>query len=197
MAQGDGAAVWPSRRSLRYGGWSIPCSRCFLPGLTASLLLSYQGCSRALDCGLRWAQRRPAPAQPNRSASCEVTSRAVAGQASEVRAGYGGRYGRPRCPAGKPGRDHRSSPTAPDGLRLELGLRSLPGPGPAAKTVAAMPRLIRARTRLVESVKRLLLGPVDNIGEIFRERVAAVSVLRQSCRRFPAILPNSAGCVKA
>src|SRR5215831_9555 len=70
----------PLAPSPRPAIWQLvhPMSPCSFRGLTASRLLSYQGCPQALDHGPRPAQRRPALMQLNRSALREVTSRAVA-----------------------------------------------------------------------------------------------------------------------
>jgi hypothetical protein len=110
-----------------------PMSLMFLPRPYSSRLLSYQECSQALDHGPRWAHQRPPVAQPNRNALREVTSGAAADQVSEVRARYGGRYGRPICPAWKFCRGCDPAPNS-------------------------------ARIHPVESVKRLLRGPADDIG---------------------------------
>ena len=135
--------------------------------LTASRLLSYQGCSRPLDHGPRRAQRRPAPAQRNGSALREVRSGAAADATSEVRARYGGRYGRPNA---RRGNSQRS-----------------PGHRPR-------PRLI-ARVHPLESVKRLLRRRIDDTGGNLPRAWRNSISIDAGCRRFPAILPNSVGFV--
>ena len=140
-----------------------PMFPMFLPGLTASSLLSYQGCPQALDHGPRRAQRRPALLQPSRSALREVRSRGAAVPASEVRAQTGAGTG-----AQMPG--------------MEIWLRLWAAPN-------------RARVRPVLSVKRLLRGRIDDIGSNLPGARCNSVGIDAGRRPFPAILPNSAGCV--
>jgi hypothetical protein len=135
--------------------------------LTASRLLSYQGCSPALDHGPRRAQRRPGPAQPNGSALRKVRSGAAAGATSEVRARYGGRYGRPNARRGNPQRSPAIATGVPN----------------------------RARVHPLESVKRLLRRQVDDTGGNLPRTWRNSISIDAGCRQFPAILPNSAGFV--
>jgi hypothetical protein len=53
----------------------------------------------------------------------------------------------------------------------------------------------RARAHTLESAKRLLRCPADDMGAAFRERGNSVSI-DAGCRRFRAILPNSSGFVR-
>src|SRR4029077_1546625 len=135
--------------------------------LTARRLLSYQGCSPALDHGPRRAQRRPGPAQPDGSASRKVRSGAAADATSEVRARYGGRYGRPNARRGNPQRSPAIAAAAPN----------------------------RARIYLLESVKRLLRRQIDDSGGNLPRAWRNSISIDAGCRRFPTILPNSAGFV--
>jgi hypothetical protein len=134
--------------------------------LTASRVLSYQGCPRALDHGPRRAQRRPAPAQPDGSALREVRS---------VR---------------RPTRSARYGHSTGAGTGAQMPARK------SATITGHRPRPRRiARVHPLESVMRLLRRRIDDTGGNLPRAWRNSISIDAGCRRFPAILPNSVGFV--
>jgi len=110
MAADEGQAVCLPRRCSRYGSWSIACSRLFLPGLRGGCLLSYQGCSQALDHGPVPGSTTPGSwRHPDGNTLPKVTC--VRRTARPVGYGHstGPGTGDRTCPAGQSGHDHRSA----------------------------------------------------------------------------------------
>jgi len=166
MAHGDGAAVCPLRRCLRYDCWSIPCSRCFLPApysepcAVVSRVLARTGSRPAPG------STAPGPGAARRKCIARGQIGAAADATSEVRAQYGAGTGA-RMPT-------RKSAT-------------ITGHRPRPRRIA--------RVHPLESVMRLLRRRIDDTGGNLPRAWRNSISIDAGCRRFPAILPNSVGFV--